>query len=70
MLLVHQVVFRGLLGGHSGLNIADGRGNALVFAAHAAQHALQSIPGACLADLHGGDKRNAICREATATVLV
>ena len=53
---------RGLKGGHSGLNIHEGRGNALRFAGRLLEGA-----AACGARLHhfeGGSKRNAIPREA------
>mmetsp|Transcript_28255 Transcript_28255/g.90384 ORF Transcript_28255/g.90384 Transcript_28255/m.90384 type:complete len:538 (-) Transcript_28255:1754-3367(-) len=54
----------GLLGGHSGINIHEGRGNALLLAAGTAQKILQAIPGARMATFLGGDKHNALCREA------
>ncbi len=59
----------GLKGGHSGIDIAAGRGNALrllgqVLAALARTHDLQ------LASVRGGNKRNAIPREAVAVVLL
>ncbi len=60
----------GLMGGHSGLNINEDRGNAVRFAARIADTVLRAAPGAKLAGIAGGDKRNAIPREATATVLV
>ena len=58
------------MGGHSGLNIGEGRGNAVVFAARAADAVLSGVPGARLAAIVGGDKRNAIPREASATLTV
>lgn len=58
------------MGGHSGLNIGEGRGNAVVFAARAADAVVSGVPGARLAAIVGGDKRNAIPREATATLTV
>jgi len=60
----------GLLGGHSGLNIAEGRGNAVQMCAATAAAVLRAVPGARLAALRGGDKRNAIAREASAALLV
>ncbi|MFY3744523.1 beta-Ala-His dipeptidase [Anaeromyxobacter sp. Red801] len=59
----------GLKGGHSGVDIAAGRGNAVrllgqVLEALAARHDLR------VAALKGGNKRNAIPREASAVVLV
>jgi len=58
----------GLKGGHSGIDIAAGRGNSIrvlaqVLEAVAARHEL------LLASVAGGNKRNAIPREASAVVL-
>ena len=58
------------MGGHSGLNIAEGRGNAVVFAARTADAVVSGVPGARLEAIVGGDKRNAIPREASATLTV
>ena len=58
------------MGGHSGLNIGEGRGNAVVFAARAADAVVSGVPGARLEAIVGGDKRNAIPREASATLTV
>lgn len=60
----------GLMGGHSGLNINEDRGNAVRFAARIADTLLEAAPGARLVQISGGDKRNAIPREATAILLV
>lgn len=60
----------GLMGGHSGLNIHEGRGNAVQLAARTVDRILHVIPGARLVSIQGGDKRNAIAREATAELLV
>ena len=65
-----QVTVAGLMGGHSGLNIGEGRGNAIVFAARAADAVVAGVPGARLAAIVGGDKRNAIPREASAMLTV
>ena len=59
----------GLKGGHSGIDIASGRGNALrvlgqLLASLMVPHALE------LSNLRGGNKRNAIAREAAAVVEV
>jgi dipeptidase D len=58
----------GLKGGHSGLEIDKGRGNAVKIA----NRAILAIAGlgARLASLEGGDKHNAIPREAEALVYV
>ena len=49
----------GLLGGHSGLNIAEGRGNAVKMAAEILHAIFTVYPEARLAQLNAGDKRNA-----------
>lgn len=58
------------MGGHSGLNIAEDRGNAVRLAARVADAVMSATPGTRLAGIAGGDKRNAIPREAAATLLV
>lgn len=58
------------MGGHSGLNINEDRGNAVRFVAQVANAVLGAAPGARLARMTGGDKRNAIAREASAVVVV
>lgn len=58
------------MGGHSGLNIHEGRGNAVQLAARTVDRILHVVPGARLVSIQGGDKRNAIAREATAELLV
>lgn len=86
-----QVSVSGLLGGHSGLHIHEGRGNAVQLAVRAAVAALSATAmvsttttaaaTACgaaplsaaagrLVEVQGGDKRNAIAREASALILV
>ncbi|CAJ1969979.1 unnamed protein product [Cylindrotheca closterium] len=61
----------GLLGGHSGNNIHEGRGNAILVCASAAQKALQAAPEGLLpVFITGGDKHNAIPREACALFAV
>jgi dipeptidase D len=59
----------GLKGGHSGINIAEGRGNAIRVLARTL-FALQAGAKIGIASLQGGNKRNAIAREATATLAV
>ncbi len=62
-----QVKVSGLRGGHSGAEIHEGRGNAIVLGARI----LGRLPeGARIASLWGGDKHNAIPREFTADVLI
>jgi dipeptidase D len=56
---------RGLAGGHSGLNIGEGRGNSNKIMARALTKLMESATLE-LASVQGGNKRNAIPREATA----
>ena len=58
------------MGGHSGLNIAEDRGNAVRFVARLADAVLKAAPKSQLARISGGDKRNAIAREASADLVV
>ncbi|MBM4379222.1 MAG: beta-Ala-His dipeptidase [Deltaproteobacteria bacterium] len=65
--VVLAITVRGLRGGHSGINIHEGRGNAI--------RALVGVLGALgngvrLASFDGGTARNAIPREATAVVVL
>ncbi len=59
----------GLRGGHSGVDIALQRGNAVKLLARILAAATETVPFR-LARLEGGNKHNAIPREAEATVLV
>jgi dipeptidase D len=59
---------KGLRGGHSGLEIDKGRGNAIKILARVL--AVLSDDGARIAELRGGNKRNAIPRECTAVVAI
>lgn len=59
---------RGLRGGHSGLNIHEGRGNAIKALARILYAAAERGNDFELAALSGGSKRNAIPREAEALV--
>lgn len=61
---------QGLLGGHSGICIDRGHANAVQLAARAAQQALGAARGVGLVAIDGGDKHNAIPREASAVLLV
>jgi dipeptidase D len=58
----------GLKGGHSGMEIHQGRGNAIKTLGRALR--LLDALGARMVNIHGGSKRNAIPREAEATVWV
>ena len=54
----------------TGLNINEDRGNAVALLAQLLEALLSKHPEIRATDLCGGDKRNAIAREAQATVLV
>lgn len=58
-----RVTLHNLLGGHSGLEINEGRGNANKMMARLVQDAIANFE-ACLAEWKGGNMRNAIPREA------
>jgi len=69
---VIEIRVEGLMGGHSGLNIHEGRGNAVILCTRAVQMALQ-VAGegnAALLSVCGGNKHNAIPREAIAILAV
>jgi dipeptidase D len=57
----------GLQGGHSGIDIHKGRGNALRILGRVLEALLDALPIA-VASIEGGSKRNAIPREASATL--
>jgi dipeptidase D len=63
----HTVKLLGLNGGHSGVDIHMQRGNAVQLLARMLNAA--ALPG-FLADIQGGNKHNAIPREAWATVVI
>ncbi|MCK5145428.1 aminoacyl-histidine dipeptidase [bacterium] len=63
--VTYQVTFKGLSGGHSGMDINTGRGNANQLLARI----LHALPvGFKLISIDGGSKHNAISREAVAIV--
>lgn len=61
---------RGLRGGHSGLDIDKGRGNANKIANRIVDAAVHEIPALRIAALDGGSLRNAIPRESFTTLAV
>jgi dipeptidase D len=65
----YRVRVSGLKGGHSGLDINTGRGNALKLTALFLDR-LRAVASFGLCELAGGDKHNAIPREAEAVVLL
>lgn len=58
----------GLLGGHSGLTIHENRGNALKLLARCLAELMKTDPALRVSRLEGGDKHNAIPREAEAAL--
>ncbi|MDO5091646.1 MAG: aminoacyl-histidine dipeptidase [Cardiobacteriaceae bacterium] len=60
----YRLAVRGLKGGHSGVDIHKKRGNAIKILVQA----LQTLGIRRIAELHGGDLRNAIPREADALI--
>jgi len=64
-----KLVISGLRGGHSGLEINQGRGNANKLIIRFIKYATRELD-ARLAEINGGGMRNAIPREAYAVVLV
>ena len=65
-----KLIVRGLRGGHSGDDINKGRGNAVKILNRLLWTAHDSGTGMRIADFSGGNLRNAIAREASATVMV
>jgi dipeptidase D len=64
-----RIKISGLKGGHSGVDIHQGRGNALRILGGVLQNVLDGLP-AEIADINGGSAQNAIPREASTTVLL
>ncbi|HSU98273.1 MAG TPA: aminoacyl-histidine dipeptidase, partial [Gemmatimonadaceae bacterium] len=64
-----RIKVAGLQGGHSGIDIHRGRGNAIRILGRLLQTLMRKIPVAISA-IEGGSKRNAIPREASATIIV
>lgn len=67
--VAYEVKVAGLVGGHSGLEIHTGRGNAIKIINRLLINAEKNF-GISLAQIEGGNKHNAIPREAFAVVLV
>jgi len=64
-----EIQIKGLRGGHSGLDVAQNRGNAIKLVARALRAASAELELG-LASIGGGDKHNAIPREAAAVVVI
>ena len=67
--LSFQLSVEGLKGGHSGVDIHEERGNAIVFISSIIDNILENTKSS-LASIEGGDKHNAIPREAFANIFV
>lgn len=67
--LFYEVLVSGLKGGHSGLDINTGRGNAIKILARIL-NTLQQYYLVSVSEVQGGSKRNAIPREASAILAV
>jgi len=67
--VARKVTVRGLLGGHSGLDIIRNRGNAIKILTRCLVAARDAVP-LKLVSIDGGSMRNAIPREAEARVIV
>lgn len=66
-----HVRVHGLRGGHSGVDIHEGRANAIKVLARVLMRGMETSGGRIhLAEMEGGNKRNAIPREARVVVLV
>jgi dipeptidase D len=65
----YRIKVSGLKGGHSGVDIHQGRGNALRILGRVLQELLESVKVE-VAELKGGSARNVIPREASALVVV
>ncbi len=63
------ITINGLKGGHSGIEIGAGRGNAIRLLARVLQEATEKL-GALIGGLDGGEKMNAIPSSAQAVILV
>lgn len=67
--IFYQIKIGGLLGGHSGVEINKERGNAIKLLGRVLHMISKEIP-IQIADLSGGEKDNAIPREAEAVILI
>lgn len=65
-----RIFLSGLRGGHSGINIGEGRGNSIELGARVLYDLLRKREDLRLLHLKGGDKHNAIPREFEAAVMV
>ena len=68
-MLAFTLKIYGLRGGHSGVDVNEQRGNAIKVITRILWKTIQQY-AIHLAEIHGGDKHNAIPREATATIVI
>ena len=66
----YAVTLSGLKGGHSGMNINEGRGNANVLMGRVLYSAMERLPGLRLAAVQGGKFDNVICARCDAVAAV
>ena len=66
----YRVTISGLKGGHSGMNIKDGRGNANCLMGRTLYSAMERCPSLRVGDLTGGEFDNVICLRNDALVAV
>lgn len=67
--VAYSLAVKGLMGGHSGINIHEGRGNAIALLVRILWKAIHKV-NARVVEINAPGKHNAIPREAFATVLV
>ncbi|CAM9694131.1 unnamed protein product [Chrysoparadoxa australica] len=65
----YMLQIKGLMGGHSGINIHEDRANAVVLLSKVLGQLAEDV-GCRLVEVEGGDKHNAIPREASAVLLL
>lgn len=65
-----KISISGLRGGHSGVDIDKGRANSIKLLGRILRILNQKMDDVLIKDLNGGDKHNAIPREASTTVMV
>ncbi len=66
----YRILVEGLSGGHSGIDICKGRGNAIKVLAHSLIDLRTNYPELLVAFLAGGSKSNAIPRSAEAVIML
>ncbi len=67
--ITYNIAVKGLMGGHSGINIHEGRGNAIALLVRILWKAIHKV-NARIVSINAPGKHNAIPREAFATVMI